>query len=84
MSTNYLVYEDYETALNRAEVEGRAMGYPYYSTDPNVYKGDTKYKTTPKLLKNGKYALVVDGYELTEDEESAITTSVTFPEPEEV
>jgi len=26
----------------------------------------------------------VDGYELTEDEESAITNSVTFPEPEEV
>jgi hypothetical protein len=33
---------------------------------------------------DSKYALVVDGYELTEDEESAITTSVTFPEPEEV
>jgi hypothetical protein len=33
---------------------------------------------------DGKYALVVDGYELTEDEESSIVTNVTFPEPEEI
>jgi hypothetical protein len=32
---------------------------------------------------DSKYALVVDGYELTEDETAATTTSVTFPDPEE-
>ena len=35
-----------------------------------------------KETADGNYALDVTEYELTEDEESAITNSVTFPAPE--
>lgn len=83
MSNKYLIFEDYETGLDRAEVEGRAMNLPFYSTDPNVNKGISKYRTSPKLLKNGKYALRVTDYiSLTSEEDSSTVNSVTYPDPE--
>ena len=83
MSNKYLIFEDYETGLDRAETEGRAMNLPFYSTDPNVYKGISKYRTSPKLLKNGKYALLVTDYiSLTSEEDSSTVTSVTYPDPD--
>ena len=83
MSNKYLIFEDYETGLDRAEVEGRAMNLPFYSTDPNVNKGVSMYRTSPKLLKNGKYALRVTDYiSLTSEEDSSTVTSVTYPDPE--
>jgi hypothetical protein len=79
MSNKYLVYENYETALSKAEVEGQAMGLPYYSTDPSVKKGASKYRTSPKELSNGKWALKVTDYiSLTEDENSSVVSSVTY------
>ena len=33
------------------------------------------------MTADNKYALVVNGYEITEDEESSIVTNVTFPQP---
>ena len=84
MSQKYLVYEDYETALDKAEVEGKAMDLPYYSSDPNVYKGDSKYRTSPKELLNGKWSLRVTDYiSLTDDENSNTVTSVTLKPTEE-
>jgi len=76
---NYLVYDTLDDALVKADAEGARRGYAYHTVG-----GTTRYKTYPKQTADAKYALVVDGYELTEDEESAITTTVTFPEPEEV
>lgn len=79
MSDKYLVYEDYETALARAEVEGQAMGLPYYSTDPSVKKGSSKYRTSPKELSNGKWSLKVTDYaSLTENENASTVSSVTY------
>jgi hypothetical protein len=77
---NYLVYDTQSDAILRADSEGSRRQYPYF-IQPN---GVTRYHTYPKLTSNGKYALDVTEYELTEDEESAITNSVTFPEPEEI
>lgn len=76
---NYLVYDTEADAISRADAEGARRGYAYH----RVGSG-TRYHTYPKVTANSKYALVVNGYELTEDEESAITNSVTFPAPEEV
>ena len=74
---NYLVYDLEADAIARADTEGARRGYAYHKVGSG-----TRYHTYPKLTANSKYALVVNEYELTEDEESAITTSVTFPESE--
>ena len=79
ITTNYLVYETLDDALVKADSEGARRGYAYH----RVGSG-TRYKTYPQVTADAKYALLVDGYELTEDEESSIVTSVTFPAPEEV
>ena len=76
---NYLIYDTEDDAIARADTEGARRGYAYH----RVGSG-TRYHTYPKVTADSKYALVVDGYELTEDEESAITNSVTFPAPEGV
>ena len=78
-TTNYLVYDTKADAIARADTEGARRGYAYH----RVGSG-TRYRTYPQETADAKYALVVDGYELTEDEESAITTSVTFSAPEEI
>tara|TARA_R100000951_G_scaffold52348_1_gene44057 strand:- start:8 stop:262 length:255 start_codon:yes stop_codon:yes gene_type:complete len=79
ITINYLVYETLDDAIARAETEGARRGYAYYRVGIG-----TRYRTYPQETADAKYALVVDGYELTEDEESAITNSVTFPEAEGV
>jgi hypothetical protein len=79
ITINYLVYETLDDAIARADTEGARRGYAYH----RVGSG-TRYRTYPQVTADDKYALVVDGYELTEDEESAITNSVTFPAPEEI
>ena len=76
---NYLVYETLDDALVKADAEGARRGYAYHRVGIG-----TRYRTYPQETADAKFALVVNGYELTEDEESAITTTVTFPEPEEV
>lgn len=77
-TTNYLVYDTEADAIARADTEGARRGYAYH----RVGSG-TRYHTYPQATADGKYALVVNGYELTEDEESSTVTSVTFPEGEE-
>ena len=77
-TTNYLVYDTEADAIARADTEGARRGYAYH----RVGSG-TRYHTYPQVTTNNKYALVVNGYQLTEDEESQITTTVTFPESEE-
>ena len=75
---NYLVYETLDDALVKADAEGARRGYAYH----RVGSG-TRYTTYPQETADAKYALVVNGYELTDDETSAIVTDVTFPVEEE-
>jgi len=79
ITINYLIYETLDDAIARADTEGARRGYAYHKVGSG-----TRYRTYPQETADAKYALVVDGYELTEDEESAITNSVTFPEAEGV
>lgn len=74
----YLVYDTEADAVARADTEGARRGYAYHKIGSG-----TRYATYPQLTADDKYALVVNAYELTEDEESAITTTVTFPAEEE-
>ena len=71
---NYLVYETLDDALVKADAEGARRGYAYH----RVGSG-TRYHTYPQVTADEKYALVVNGYELTDDETAAIVTDVTFP-----
>jgi hypothetical protein len=75
---NYLVYDTEADAIARADTEGARRGYAYH----RVGSG-TRYHTYPQATADSKYALVVDGYELTEDETSSTVTNVTFPTEEE-
>ena len=78
-TTNYLVYNTEADAFARADTEGARRGYAYHKVGSG-----TRYYTSPKITADSKYALRVNNYKLTSEEESAIVTSVTFPEPEEV
>ena len=75
---NYIIYDTLEDALVKADAEGSRRGYAYH----RVGSG-TRYHTYPQVTADSKYALIVNGYELTEDEASSVVTSVTLPEPEE-
>jgi len=77
ITINYLVYETLDDALVKADAEGARRGYAYH----RVGSG-TRYRTYPQETADAKFALDVDGYELTDDETAAIVTDVTFPEPE--
>ena len=78
-TTNYIIYDTLEDALVKADAEGLRRGYAYHKVGSG-----TRYSTYPQETAANKFALVVNGYELTEDEESSIVTSVTFPTPESV
>ena len=78
ITINYLVYDNEADAIARADAEGARRGYAYH----RVGSG-TRYHTYPNKTADSKYALVVDGYKLTEDETASITTTVTFPDTEE-
>ena len=76
---NYLVYETLDDALVKADAEGARRGYAYHNTPDGV----SRYHTYPQITADAKYALVVNEYELTDDETAAIVTDVTFPTEEE-
>lgn len=78
-TTNYIIYDTLEDALVKADAEGLRRGYAYHKVGSG-----TRYSTYPQETAANKFALVVSGYELTEDEEASIVTSVTFPTPENV
>jgi|TARA_R100000081_G_C4660395_1_gene87306 hypothetical protein len=75
----YLVFNDYDTALTRAEEEGAACNFPFYQGT-----GATKHRGYPRQLSNGKWALHINNYSiLTEDEKSKIQSNVAFAPAEE-
>ena len=76
----YLVYDDFDTALSRADSEGSVCNFPYFQGT-----GATRYRTYPQELSNGKWALDINNYSvLTEDEQGAVVATVTFATIDEV
>lgn len=70
----YLVYDDFDTALARADAEGSACNLPYFQGT-----GATRYRSYPQELSNGRWALDIKNYSiLTESEQSSIVANVIF------
>jgi hypothetical protein len=75
---SYLIYSTETQALTRAEQEGQARNLQFYRT------GDgSRYVSTPRQTKEGKWALDVSEYDLSAAEKSTKKASVIWPEPEE-
>jgi hypothetical protein len=66
----YLIYDTEEDAIARADEEGKRVGYSYW-----VNGKGTRWATFPDSTAEGKWALNVTVYDLTEEEESATVTS---------
>ena len=75
----YLIFETEQEGIDRSEQEGIALGLAYHK----VGKG-SRYVTSPRLTSSDTWALPVDGYNLTEEEQELVVETVTFPEPEEI
>ena len=69
----YLLYDSFDDALERADAEGARLGYSYHK----IGRG-TRYCSYPKETTSGKFALTANKYLLTDEEETATVTSVTF------
>lgn len=66
----YLIYDTEEDAYARADIEGKRLGYSYWTQGTG-----TRWSTRPSPTAEGKYALNVTTYDLTEEEESVTVTS---------
>ena len=66
----YLIYSNEEAACERADEEGKAIGYTYWTEG----KG-TRWLTKPVPTADGKWALDVSEYELDDLEESSVESS---------
>ena len=62
----YLIYDNEEDANARADEEGKRLGYSYWTQG----KG-TRWSTKPDPTAEGKYALNVTTYDLTEEEQAS-------------
>tara|TARA_R100001163_G_scaffold4536_1_gene5916 strand:+ start:1580 stop:1840 length:261 start_codon:yes stop_codon:yes gene_type:complete len=72
----YLVFDDFDTALARADAEGSACNLPYFKGT-----GSSRYRTYPEELSNGKWSIDIKNYSiLTEEEINSVVSSVTYKE----
>ena len=66
----YLLFQTYNEAVDRADIEGQRRNYAYWSNT-----GSTKWHTAPIETKNG-WALKVTDYELSTEEQSQTVESI--------
>ena len=66
----YLIYQTEQDAINRADEEGKDIGYTYWTEG----KG-TRWLTKPVPTADGKWALDVSKYELDDLEEASVESS---------
>ena len=70
----YLVYDDFDTALARADLEGSTCNLPFF-----FGVGSSRYRSYPQETVDGKWALDIKGYsQLTDDEISSVVLSVAL------
>ena len=63
----YLAYETEQDATERADEEGRYLGYSYWTQGTG-----TRWLTRPMLATDGKWVLDVSDYELDSGEQAAV------------
>ena len=77
----YLIYETKEAAIDRADEEGKYIGFDYWIEDNG--KG-TRWLTYPNETIDYKWALDVTDYELDSQEQSdTVPSYVPLPTPPE-
>ena len=70
----YLIFDTFEAAQARSEQEGIRLKLSYHK------KGSgTRYATSPRETIEGNYALPVNGYELSEEEQGLTVEDYTPP-----
>ena len=69
----YLIYNDSEAAWSRADAEGAARNLRYHTVG-----GITRYLSAPRETADGKWALDVSGYNLTEAEQAQTVETVEW------
>ena len=74
----YLIFSSEEAALERADEEGKANNFAYWTEGMG-----TRWLTNPVPTADGMWALDVSEYDLDELEQTTTVESVVFPEPEE-
>ena len=71
----YLIYETEQDALERADEEGKDIGYTYWTEGRG-----TRWLTKPVPTADGKWALDVSEYELDDIEELSVVDSYLIPD----
>ena len=75
----YLIYASKEAAIERADEEGKEIGYSYW-----VQGVGTRWRTYPKETSDYMWALDVTNYDLDESEEASTVDHYTpLPDPDE-
>lgn len=74
----YLIFPTEETAIERADAEGKDNNLPYWADGMGA-----RWFTKPAPTIDGLWALAVDEYDLDDLERTTVTKDVVFPEPEE-
>ena len=72
----YLIYTTEQEGWDRSEQEGIRLGLSYHTEGVG-----SRWVSAPKLTSNNKWALNVEGFELSEEEQSNATSNVSFPTP---
>jgi hypothetical protein len=71
----YLIYETKEAAIDRADEEGKYLGFSYFTEG----KG-TRWLTYPVPTADDKWALDVSEYDLDDLEEASVVDSYLIPD----
>tara|TARA_Y100000114_G_scaffold135925_1_gene137084 strand:- start:42 stop:278 length:237 start_codon:yes stop_codon:yes gene_type:complete len=75
----YLIYASKEAAIERADEEGKEIGYSYW-----IHGIGTRWRTFPDETADGTWALDVTNYDLDESEKASTVDHYTpLPEPDE-
>ena len=74
----YLIFPSEESAIERADEEGKEIGFSYWTSGVG-----TRWLSGPAPTIDGLWALDVSEYDLDELEQTTTVESVVFPEPEE-
>ena len=73
----YLIYASKEAAIERADEEGKEIGYSYW-----VNGIGTRWLTYPAETADGTWALDVTDYDLSDEEKASTVNSYTpLPDP---
>jgi len=77
----YLIYNTKEAAINRADEEGKYIGFDYWIEDNGQ---GTRWLTYPAETADYKWALDVTDYNLTPEEQAdTVDSYVPLPQPPE-